>query len=91
MSSNKKIREKVERVYGKGCMFKKGRIEQKIEKIKRIKTYKKFLEEKKYTRKKIKHYESIMTYHHLKHKSEGRRKVSRKWSSSKLFGTYIYT
>ena len=76
MSSNKNIRKRLEEIYGKGCMFKKAGIERRIEKLKRIKTYKRFLEEKKYTKKKIKHYEGIMTYHHLVHKSEGRRKVS---------------
>jgi len=71
MSSNKRIREKVEQIYGKGCMFKKAGIEGRIERIRSIKTYKRYIAEKRYTSKKIKHYESIMSYHHLKHKSDG--------------------
>ena len=71
MSSNKKARQKLEKEYGKGDMFKKANIEEKIEKKKTIKTYKKFLEERHYTGKFIKLYKKQMNYHHLKHKSEG--------------------
>ena len=71
MSSNKNAREQLERQYGKGCMFKKAKIERKIEKKRVIKTYKKFLEEKRYTRKMIRKYEKMMTFHHLRHRSEG--------------------
>ncbi len=71
MSSNKTARQKLEKEYGKGCMFKKANIEEKIEKKKTIKTYKKFLEERHYTSKFIKLYKKQMNYHHLKHKSEG--------------------
>ena len=31
MSSNKKARQMLEETFGKGCMFKRGRIAQKIE------------------------------------------------------------
>lgn len=41
-------------MYGKGCMFKRARIAQRIETMGRIETYKKFLQEKKYTLKQIK-------------------------------------
>lgn len=71
MSSNKSVREQLERQYGKGCMFKKSGMEKKIEKKRVIKTYKKFLQEKRYTRKMIRKYERMMTLHHLKHRSEG--------------------
>ncbi len=71
MKSNKKIREELERLYGRGCMFKKAGIEQKIKDKKIIKTYKKFLQEQRYTGKKIRRYEKMMTLHHLKHCSEG--------------------
>jgi hypothetical protein len=71
MSSNKTARQKLEKEYGKGCMFKKANIEEKIENKKTIKTYKKFLEERHYTGKFIKLYKKQMNYHHLKHKSEG--------------------
>lgn len=71
MSSNKKAREDMERQYGKGCMFKKAHIEEKVEERRTIKTYKKFLKEKKYTGKIISRYEKMMTYHHLQHRAEG--------------------
>jgi len=71
MKQNKKIREELEEKYGKGCMFKKAKIEKKIEEKTTIKTYKKFLQEKKYTGKAIKLYESQMNLHHLQHRSEG--------------------
>lgn len=71
MKKNKSVREELERIYGKGCMFKKAKVEEKIESIKTIKTYKKFIEEKKYTGKIIQIYERQMNLHHLKHKFEG--------------------
>lgn len=71
MSSNKQAREKLEAIYGKGCMFKKAHIEDQIDKLKTIKTYKTFLKETRYTGKKIRLLERNMTYHHLKHQSEG--------------------
>lgn len=71
MSSNKKARELLEKIYGKGCMFKRARIAERIEAMGGIKTYKKFLEEKHYTLKEIRRYENIMTYHHLKHREDG--------------------
>lgn len=71
MSSNKSAREALETIYGKGCMFKRAKIAEKIEAIGGIKTYKKFLEEKKYTLKDVKKLERILTYHHLKHRVNG--------------------
>lgn len=71
MSTNKRARERLEMQYGKGCMFKKAKVEQQVEKLKTIKTYRKFLQETKYTGKKIHLLEKNMTYHHLRHNSEG--------------------
>lgn len=74
MSDNTKGRHQLEQIYGKGCMFKKANVEQQIEALKSkriIKSYKVFLKEMKYTLKKIRQLEGNMTYHHLKHRSEG--------------------
>lgn len=70
MSSNKKAREALESVYGRQCMFKRAKIAERIEAIGGIKTYRKFLQERKYTLKDIKKLEKILTYHHLRHKFE---------------------
>lgn len=69
---NKKIRQQLEEIYGEGCMFKKARIAQKIEKMGGIKTYRTFVDGKKYKRKKIQSLEGLDTLHHLVHRSEGR-------------------
>lgn len=71
MRGNKKIRKRLEKKYGKGCMFKKSHIEEKIEAKRTIKTYKQFIEEKHFTGKMIYIYENQMNLHHLKHRSEG--------------------
>ena len=71
MSSNKSVREELERKYEKGCMFKKANIEKKIEAKKSIKTYKRFIQEQRFTRKKINRLEEMITLHHLKHRFEG--------------------
>lgn len=71
MSDNTKGRKSLERTYGKGCMFKKAHIEEQVEALRVIKTYKMFLRETRYTGKKIQQLEGNMTYHHLKHRSEG--------------------
>lgn len=76
MKENKKVREELERIYGKGCMFKKANMEKKIEEKKieektTIKSYKKFIEERHFTSKKIQFYEEQMNLHHLQHRSEG--------------------
>ena len=75
MSSNKNkaIRERLERIYGKGCMFQKAHIAQRIEEIGGIKTYKQYIQQHKYSFKKVKKLEETMTLHHLKHRAdEGR-------------------
>lgn len=69
-SKNKKIRHSLERIYGKGCMFQKAYIAEKIAAMGGIKTYKQFIEEKRYTLKEIKRLEANITLHHLKHRSE---------------------
>ena len=71
MRGNKKIRKRLEKKYGKGCMFKKAHIEEKIEAKRTIKTYKQFIEEKHFTGKMIYIYENQMNLHHLIHRSEG--------------------
>ena len=68
---NKVIRERLEKIYGKGCMFQKAYIAERIEAMGGIKTYREYIQEHKYTFKKIKKLESTMTLHHLKHRSEG--------------------
>lgn len=68
---NKVIRERLEKIYGKGCMFQKALIAERIEAMGGIKTYKEYIQEHKYTFKKVKKLESTMTLHHLKHRAEG--------------------
>ena len=71
MSSNKGVKWLLELHYGKGCMFRKARIAERIEKMGGIKTYKKFVEETHYKGRKIRILESHLTLHHLQHRSEG--------------------
>ena len=68
---NQKVRLELEQLYGKGDMFDKAGIEQKVEQLRTIKTYRQYLEEKHYKRKFISHYDKLMTVHHLKHKADG--------------------
>ena len=74
MADNMTKRRQLEKIYGKGCMFKKAKIEEQIESLKPkriIKSYIMYLKEMKYTGKMIRQVESNMTYHHLRHISEG--------------------
>lgn len=71
MKQNKTIRERLEKQYGKGCMFKKANIEEKIEKRGTIKTFKRYLKEKRFRGKFLRLYAKQMNLHHLKHRSEG--------------------
>lgn len=71
--SNKYKRKQLEDIYGARCMFQRAKAEKQIKKIGGIKTYKKFINERRYTKSKVKEEESILTLHHLKHRSEGRR------------------
>lgn len=73
MASNRTTRLELERIYGEGSMYQKAKTDEYLSTLPRIKTYKKYLEEKHYTRKQRLRYEQTMTYHHLKHKSEGGR------------------
>lgn len=83
MASNKKKRLELEAIYGKGSMFEKSKAEQYISSLPKIKGYKKFLKEKHYTSKEIAQLKKRMNYHHLVHKSEGRRHDNRKWGDCK--------
>lgn len=67
---NKAIRERLERIYGKGCMFQKAHIAQRIEELGGIKTYKQYIQQHKYTFKKVKKLEETMTLHHLRHRAD---------------------
>lgn len=68
---NRNIRIDLARIFGSGCMFRKSHAEEFIEKLGSIKTYKEYKKETKYKSKKIKQFESLMTLHHLRHRSEG--------------------
>lgn len=70
---NKTARKRLQRKYGKGCMFENAHCEQQIEKLRTIKTFKKYLEEKKYKSNEIRKKQKKLSYHHLKHRSEGGR------------------
>lgn len=69
--SNTSARHLLEQIYGKGCMFQKAYIAKRIEEIGGIKTYKQYVKETHYKRRKIHVLENRMTYHHLQHRSEG--------------------
>lgn len=76
-NENRKAKQQLAQIYGEGCMFKAAKIEQQIEELKTIKTYKRFLHETRYTGKKIYLLEKNITYHHLRHKSERRKSDDR--------------
>ena len=86
---NQKIRKELEEEYGKGCMFKKA-VDEKELKRRGIKTYRQFIEEKRYSLKFIEHYEGIMTVHHLKYVMERRRNNKRKYSNRKCISSILY-
>lgn len=71
MGSNKRAREELERIYGKGSMFERSHVEDYLSTLPRIKSYKKFVEEKHYTTKDILKLKKRMNYHHLEHKADG--------------------
>lgn len=68
MSSNKTVRQELERICGKGCFFQRARCAERIEAMGGIKTFKKFVKEKKFKGKKLSYQ---ITFHHLEHKSDG--------------------
>lgn len=65
---NKKAKDKLIAIYGNNCMFASAKIAERIERMGGIRTYKSYVAEKKFKGKKI---SSQLTYHHLKHRSEG--------------------
>ena len=69
--SNKNARMKLEKIFGKSCMFQKAGIEKEIEKLKNITSYKKYLKEVHYTKKRVIQLQNNLTYHHLHHKADG--------------------
>lgn len=71
MGSNKRAREELERIYGKGSMFEKSHTADYVSTLPVIKGYKKFVEEKHFTTKDIKKLTERMNYHHLEHKADG--------------------
>lgn len=77
-SKNKPIRDELERIYGKGCMFQKAYVAERLRRImleNEKKTGKQFVAyttyKRKYPLKRQIQMEKSMTLHHLKHKSEG--------------------
>ena len=68
--SNRSAKKKLEEIYGKGCFFNRAHIAEEIEAMGGIKTFKVFVQEKRFKGKPISHQ---ITYHHLQHKSEGGR------------------
>lgn len=67
-NKNRSAKKELERIYGKGCFFNRARCAERIEAMGGIKTFKVFIQEKRFKGKPISHQ---ITYHHLKHKSEG--------------------
>lgn len=71
MASNKKKRDELQLIYGKGSMFEKSRCEEYIATLPKIKGYKRFIKEKRFTTKEIRKLTHRMNYHHLEHKADG--------------------
>ena len=69
--SNRGIKITMRRIYGKGCMFKKAKIEQQLKAFPDIKGYRIYTKECRYTLSQIRDKERRITYHHLQHRSEG--------------------
>lgn len=69
--ANKSARLMMEALYGKGCMFQKAHIAERIKQMGGIRTYKQFVGMQHYKMKKIKRLEETMTFHHLKHQADG--------------------
>lgn len=66
--SNKRAKEELIKIYGNGCMFEKAKVAERIEQMGGIRTYRSYVAEKRFKGKPIK---KQLTYHHLRHKSEG--------------------
>lgn len=74
--SNKSARKDLESIYGKKDMFTEARIEEQIDELnktrkRKIKTYREYTKECRYTNSKRKSLEKMLSFHHLKHKSNG--------------------
>lgn len=74
-STNKRAREKLEQIYGKGCFFARARLAERLEERDITLSFRRFVQKKIYKGKKISHQ---INYHHLRHRSEGRKSYSRK-------------
>lgn len=70
-NDNKKARQQLEQQYGKGCMFKKARVAEQLEQMPQIRSYRSYLKSTRFTSKKIRELEKNITFHHLRHRSEG--------------------
>lgn len=66
--SNRRAKEALIQIYGDGCMFEKARIAERIEQMGGIRTYRSYVAEKRFKGKSIK---KQLTYHHLRHRSDG--------------------
>ena len=66
--SNRRAKEALIQIYGDGCMFEKAKIAERIEQMGGIRTYRSYVAEKRFKGKSIK---KQLTYHHLRHRSEG--------------------
>ena len=69
---NKSAKHKLEQIYGKKDMFVTAGVEAKLE-ILQIRSYKKFEQEQRFKGIPI---SQQLTFHHLRHKSEGRRRFT---------------
>lgn len=92
MASNKSARQELEMIYGKGCMFRKARIAERIEKMGGIRTYKSFVETRRYKSKKLYKLLETMTYHHLRHlENDGRTDVANGAIVNELAHQYLHS
>ena len=74
---NRSTKRELEKKYGKGCFFARARCAERIEVMGGIRTFKTFIQEKRFKGKKVSHQ---ITFHHLKHRSERWKNHGRKWS-----------
>ena len=75
-NKNRSAKKELERLYGKGCFFNRARCAERIEAMGGIKTFKIFVQEKRFKGKPISHQ---ITSHHLNHKSERRQSHCKQW------------
>jgi hypothetical protein len=67
-TGNKRVKDELMRIYGKGCFFERAKVAERIAAMGGIKTYKSFLNGKRYNGQKL---SKQLTLHHLQHRSEG--------------------